>query len=153
MRTQQLPDFNVLRPAEEQFAEHFATCGLNADWGVTAFHLSGGRPNVASGDFYLLQNEESAGGWKVVIRTCKDDRPDRLTADAGQDLIEEVQEFDDAASAWAWLQDPVSQAFYLHASEPELNAARGILPARSRLYETGDLSGARKTLAKAEDRA
>jgi len=32
-------------------------CGLNADWSVSAYHLSEGTPNTQSGDFYLLDDE------------------------------------------------------------------------------------------------
>lgn len=34
------------------------SCGLNADWSVRAWHLSSGRPNMKSGDYYLLDTEE-----------------------------------------------------------------------------------------------
>lgn len=32
-------------------------CGLNADWCVSAWHLSQGTPNINSGDRYLLDTE------------------------------------------------------------------------------------------------
>lgn len=114
-----LPAFNPSRSATEQFSEHFARCGLNADWSPEAFHLSkesitGHKPNTTDGDFYLIENEDHAGGWLVVIRTG--------------DQTEEVAGCLTAAEMWQWLADPVSQAFYLHADENELAIARGIKP-------------------------
>lgn len=32
-------------------------CGLNADWCVSAWHLSHGTPNITNGDRYLLDTE------------------------------------------------------------------------------------------------
>lgn len=34
-------------------------CGLNADWCVSAWHLSNGTPNQKDGDYYLLDTEET----------------------------------------------------------------------------------------------
>lgn len=39
----------------------FKPCGLNADWCVSAWHLSDGEPNTNSGDFYLLDTEDTNG--------------------------------------------------------------------------------------------
>ena len=33
-------------------------CGLNADWCVSSWHLSGGEANLTSGDTYLIDNED-----------------------------------------------------------------------------------------------
>lgn len=37
----------------------YKPCGLNADWAVSAYHLSPGEPNKNSGDHYLLDDEET----------------------------------------------------------------------------------------------
>lgn len=130
MKRIRLPYFRTDLPAEEQFAKYFVSCGLNADWSATAYHLSvesitGHKPNTKSGDFYLVQNEEYAGGWVVFIRTYANDRTD-ANKDKGDDLIEEAAAFTCAEHAWQWLMDPVSQAFYLHSPVEDLNDARGL---------------------------
>ena len=50
------------------FGQHV---GLNADWSVTAWHLGPhDEPNIASGDFYLIDSEECGveGRWFIVRR-------------------------------------------------------------------------------------
>ena len=132
MKRIQLTAFRNDLPAEEQFAKHFVQCGLNADWSATAYHLSvetwtGHKPNTVSGDFYLVQNEEYAGGWIVFCRTYAADRKDpQEHVIADQDLVDEVVAFTCAEHAWDWLADPVSQAHYLLAPVEDLNDARRI---------------------------
>ena len=130
MKSITLPSFDASRPASEQFAEHFTRCGLNADWSVDAYHLSderttGHKPNAESGDFYLLENEDT-GGWDVVIRTLDTDEDTPHAAHHSKHIVEIVAEFSTASEAWEWLQDPVSQQFYLLGTAEELNEARGI---------------------------
>lgn len=53
-------------------------CGLNADWAVPAWHLSAGKPNSTSGDYYLLDNENDT--YSIVRRWYpKDDIVDDWT--------------------------------------------------------------------------
>lgn len=51
----------------------FKPCGLNADWCVSAWHLSPGQPNMNSGDIYLLDTERKDDGdvelFEIVQRT------------------------------------------------------------------------------------
>lgn len=37
--------------------EYFKPCGLNADWAVSAWHISPGVANTKSGDFYITDDE------------------------------------------------------------------------------------------------
>lgn len=57
-------------------------CGLNADWCVSAWHLSRGEPNVTSGDHYLIDSEEKneQGDWlfEIVTRSYNDDGDSRI---------------------------------------------------------------------------
>jgi len=132
MKRIQLPPFDPAVSFESQLARHFVQCGLNADWSETAYHLSaeaitGHKPNTTSGDFYLVQDEVTQGGWGVLIRTYAPDRTDpQENVIQDQDLVEHVAEFASGAEAWAWLADPVSQAHYLLDDEPGLQAAMGI---------------------------
>lgn len=126
-----LAAYNHSLDLSSQLAKYFTRCGPNPEWTTTAFHLSaeyitGHKPESVSGDFYIIENEEKKGAWQVVILTYAKDRPGHHT---GEDQIEVVAEFSNAFDAWNWLRDPVSQAFFLHASPAELNEARGIVPA------------------------
>lgn len=56
-------------------------CGLNADWCVSAWHLSKGTPNITDGDYYLLDTEEKSDdddSWlfEIVTRRYTADAPD-----------------------------------------------------------------------------
>jgi len=54
-------------------------CGLNADWCVSAWHLSCGTANTVSGDRYLLDNED--GSYEVVRRFYGEDGEDTIIRD------------------------------------------------------------------------
>lgn len=59
-----------VREALERRGLPFKPCGLNADWCVSAWHLSKGEPNTTSGDFYLLDTEkkdEGTGDWLFSV--------------------------------------------------------------------------------------
>jgi len=46
---------------------NFARCGLNADWNCDAWHLGpSATPNMNSGDFYILEDEEQYGKFFLV---------------------------------------------------------------------------------------
>lgn len=125
MKSINLPAFDPSRPAHEQFSKHFKTCGINADWSVQAYHLTGQHaPNTTSGDFYLTEAEDLSDGFEVVIRTYANDRTDDQRD--GNDLIEVVAEFKNASEAWQWLKDPVAQQFYLLGTEQDMAEARGL---------------------------
>lgn len=49
---------------------------MNADWAVSAWHLSSGPANLTPGDFYLLDNED--GTYLVVSRDYLPDNDDVL---------------------------------------------------------------------------
>lgn len=65
-------------------------CGLNADWCWQAWHLGPGcEPNLTSGDFYILENEDEKC-FSVVQRFYEDD---------GNDRVDEIGHFQTPAAA------------------------------------------------------
>jgi len=53
-------------------------CGLNSDWCVDAYHLSGGDPNQTTGDYYIVDNEDDT--W-TLLRRFYADLPNERAAD------------------------------------------------------------------------
>tara|TARA_R110000751_G_scaffold122965_2_gene223625 strand:+ start:110 stop:517 length:408 start_codon:yes stop_codon:yes gene_type:complete len=45
--------------ADTLLSHHFTACGLNADWGVSAWHVGGNEPNRVSGDTYVVEDEDT----------------------------------------------------------------------------------------------
>lgn len=88
-------------------------CGLNADWGVSAYHLGDGAPNHEPGGVYLLDNED--GTWDIVRRYYRDDSyegaPDVLRAalpesfDGSNDAMVPLMECMDPGEAAQWLDE------------------------------------------------
>jgi len=67
------------------------SCGLNADWSVSAWHLvlpgDNTRPNTRSGDLYLLESEDGPPDWVLVQRFYEAD-------ESGDDRIDEIESSD-----------------------------------------------------------
>lgn len=71
----------------------YKPCGLNADWAVSAYHLSPGEPNRNSGDHYLLDDEETDDSgrplFSVVRRLYTADGPDGDGNDDVQQVVKQ----------------------------------------------------------------
>lgn len=122
--------YNTAKPINEELAKFFTPCGRNAIWPGDAYHLSveritGHAPNTVSGDFYLVPNDEFAGGWIVFRRIFAAERTDDRK-DEGTDLLSEIVSPSTADDLWAWLNDPVSQALFLLSPDVDLHDAMGI---------------------------
>ena len=67
----------------------FTSCGLNADWSVSAWHF-GMTPRGSDGALYIVDNEDIDGTFSIVSRQFNDD---------DNDVIEELFTFKSFAAA------------------------------------------------------
>ena len=56
----------ILKAAADDRGVCFASCGLNADWCVSAFCLSDAIPNITQGAYYIIDEEDDT--WSLVRR-------------------------------------------------------------------------------------
>lgn len=86
----------------------YKPCGLNADWAVSAYHLSPGEPNKNSGDHYLLDDEETDDSgrplFSVVRRLYTEDDP---KGDGNDDVQPVVKQglLQNVISEWAAMKE------------------------------------------------
>lgn len=77
---QEITEEDWVREVLEARGLPYKPCGLNADWAVSAWHLSKGAPNVTDGDLYLLDTEEiddlGEYSYEVVNRTYTANDPE-----------------------------------------------------------------------------
>lgn len=111
---QEDPDIDFRSFVEDAMQrEGFSNVGVNADWSVVAFHLSGGTPNIDSGETYLLSEE---GTWVLARRFHVDDgyrgipSSIRDQADGVNDVIAECRVMDnDELIEWATGDKPTTR--------------------------------------------
>lgn len=60
------PMRGILEAAADDRGVCFVSCGLNADWCVSAFCLSDAAPNITQGAYYIIDQEDDT--WSLVRR-------------------------------------------------------------------------------------
>ena len=67
---------DTMTTEESLLSLRFTSCGLNADWCVSAWHVGDNKPNTVSGDIYVIEDEDAypeLARFLVVQRTYTED--------------------------------------------------------------------------------